>query len=192
MIESILAFFDTIGLWGLYGAMLLEGSSAPFPGVAVVLVYGGILRMGLMQTVMTAAGMALVYALASLIPYWIGGKCHNLLPRNFRKRISGAVEIFTKYGIWSIAITRPFGIGNYISYLAGMSRVGKVKYMVLTFLGIFPWCIAMLSLGHYFNGNYAAFQDFYERYSWIIYVGATLSIVGFMIFSIIKRKKKIA
>jgi len=27
---------------------------------------------------------------------------------------------FNRYGVWSIALSRPFGVSNYISYVAGM------------------------------------------------------------------------
>lgn len=183
MLEAILAFFKEAGLWGLYGTIFLEGSSIPYPGVAIVLLYGGILKMSLVNTAFTAGAMAVVYTLASLIPYHIGEKVLHLLSPKFHRKMAGATRFFTKHGIWSIALSRPFGIGNYISYLAGMSGVGKGKYLALTFLGIFPWCFAMLFLGDFFNGNYAAFRQFYHEYNWIVYILMGLGIAGFVLYS---------
>src|SRR5690606_34025787 len=171
MLEQILAFLEHIGWVGLYVAIFLEGSSLPFPGIVIVLAYGGILNLAWPETLLISANMAAVYSLASLLPYFFGGRMEHLLRKKLSKGIVRARRLFNRYGLWSIALSRPFGIGNYISYLAGISHVGIAKYLALTFVGIFPWCVSMLFLGDYFNGNYEAFQAFFEEYSFFVYGG---------------------
>ncbi|MCJ1907987.1 DedA family protein [Planococcus ruber] len=184
MIEGILAFLESLGMKGLFSVMFLEGSSLPFPGVALVIAYGGLLNHDLPATAWLSAGLAASYSLASLIPYFLGNKFQNIFQRKFHKGLKKASDLFRRYGIWSIAISRPFGIGNYISYLAGISKIPLGKYAVLTFIGIYPWCFAMLRIGHYFNGNYEAFTSFMSASPIPIYgyLAAALGAAGIWLY----------
>jgi membrane protein DedA with SNARE-associated domain len=183
MIETVRAFLESIGMIGLYAAVFIEGSSLPFPGILVVLAYGGFFSMDLVDTALVSAVMALVYSIASLIPYCLGSKMERWLHKKFQKGLKRAAQLFQRYGLWSIMISRPFGIGNYISYLAGMSRIGIGKYLALTFSGIFPWCFAILWLGRCFEGNYEAFQAFYAEFNYLVYSAVLLAAAVFIAFS---------
>jgi len=189
MIEQVLDFLESIGIFGVYAVIFLEGSSLPFPGVAIVLAYGGLLNLNYAETAVVSAGMSVTYSAASLIPYYLGNKVENIKWERFQIGINKASNLFNRYGIWSVALSRPFGIGNYISYLAGMSNVGIVKYMILTFVGIYPWCYAMLMLGNYFNGNYKAFISFYEQHSPYLY-GAAAIVMMIILFFLYKKHKR--
>lgn len=183
-------FLGRIGLFGLFTAIFLEGASVPFPGIVVVLAYGGLLNMSLAGMAGIAAAMAVIYSVASLIPYFIGNKLEHLIRPNIRKGLDKASRIFNRYGIWSIALSRPFGIGNYISYLAGISAVGLLKYVLLTFAGILPWCFAILYLGDYLNGNYDRFLVLFDEYKMEFYgTGLFLAIV-FTGYAIWRHRKK--
>ncbi|MFD1030585.1 DedA family protein [Metaplanococcus flavidus] len=190
VIQQFLGFLEDLGLFGLFTAIFLEGSSLPFPGIIVVLAYGGILNLSIAGLAGFAALMAIAYSLASLIPYFIGNKMEHLLWDRIRKGLGKASRLFSRYGIWSIALSRPFGIGNYISYLAGISEVGLIKYLVLTFFGILPWCFAVLYLGDYLNGNYDRFVALFNDYRFEFYgTGVVLAILC-ICYSIWRRRKK--
>lgn len=131
---------------GLYFSMLLEGSSLPFPGMVAVLAIGNILSPNLLEAFWLALGMSLAYSLASFVPYLIGLKFQSTLHRKIQ--LTKVQSWFCKYGVWSICLSRPFGVGNYISYVAGMSNVNPWSYGILTFLGIFPWAYTMLLLAN--------------------------------------------
>lgn len=189
IVDQILMFLKDLGLLGLFTAIFLEGASVPFPGIIAVLAYGGLLDLTLSRMAGIAALMALVYSLASLIPYFVGNKMEHLLWKKIRKGLKKASRFFNRYGIWSIALSRPFGIGNYISYLAGIGNVGLIKYLLLTFAGIFPWCFAILYLGDYLNGNYDRFLVLFDEYKIEFYgIGLLLAIL-FTVYSIWKHRK---
>lgn len=190
IIDQILMFLKDLGLIGLFTSIFLEGASVPFPGIIAVLAYGGLLDLSLAKMASIAAVMAVVYSLASLIPYFVGNKMEHLLWDKIRKGLRKASSFFNRYGIWSIALSRPFGIGNYISYLAGISNVSLVKYLLLTFTGIFPWCFVILYLGDYLNGNYDQFKTLFNEYKFEFYGIGLLLAVLFTAYSIWKRRKK--
>jgi len=179
LIEAILHWLKDIGLIGLIAAMFLEGSSIPFPGVVIVLAYGYILSGNYWNTAYIATLMSITYCLSSLIPYFLGRKLEGL----FKKPgIQKAKDLFVRYGKWSVALSRPFGLGNYISYVAGMSKMNLAQYLALTFIGIYPWSYAMLLLGNYSNGSYLAFQAFYKDNSVYVYIAATI-LIGIIFLS---------
>lgn len=189
IIQYILLLLEDLGLIGLFAAIFLEGASVPFPGIIAVLAYGGILNLSIAGMAGISAIMAIIYSIASLIPYFIGNKLEHLLWKRVRKGLNKASRLFRRYGIWSIALSRPFGIGNYISYLAGMSNIGLISYLLLTFTGILPWCFAILYLGDYLNGNYDRFVALFNEYRFEFYGTGLLLALIFICYSIWRNKK---
>lgn len=169
MIQNLLDVLDGWGMAGLLIVMAIEGSSLPFPGIILILAYGYVLNPTIPEVIASAVAMSLVYSLASYLPYGIGFKLDALLPLRFRRKLLKAQQMFRRYGQWSIALSRPFGVGNYISYVAGMCKVKAVNYGVLTFLGVLPWAIAMLFLGRIFKGNGQAITLYFQDYQWYLY-----------------------
>jgi membrane protein DedA with SNARE-associated domain len=192
--ELILHWFKENGLIGLLATMFLEGTSLPFPGVAVVFAYGYLFPFSYLNTVGIAAGMSVVYCISSLIPYFLGAKLENFFKKRSNKGLQKAKDIFVRYGSWSIALTRPFAIGNYISYVAGMSKMGLPTYLLLTFIGIYPWSYGTILLGYYFNGSYEALHSFYQNNSLYFYLIVVIAsgILCFYLFRKIKRQHTIA
>ncbi|QOR68740.1 VTT domain-containing protein [Cytobacillus suaedae] len=188
MIDFILNWLEQIGLGGLFAAMFLEGSSLPFPGIAIVLAYGSILPFSYWNTFIVAVGMSITYSMASLIPYIIGRKFEGILGKKSKKGLKKATDFFIRYGGWSVALTRPFGLGNYISYVAGISRMNMTPYLILTFIGIFPWSFIMILLGYHLNGSYEALLTLYHDNS--IYFYIALAISSGIIFIYISQKIK--
>ncbi|HLR68897.1 DedA family protein [Virgibacillus alimentarius] len=191
MIQAFLEWIKVIGLPGLFLVMFLEGSSLPFPGVVMVLTYGYLLSPGYLGTAILAVGMGIAYSIASLIPYFIAIKLEQFLPKRIKKGLKKGQSFFNRYGVWSIALSRPFGVGNYISYIAGMSNVNVFKYFILTFIGIYPWSYVMIILGDFFNGNYEAFKQFFQSYSMYIYgtVIILVIVIALFLYKKIKQRK---
>ncbi len=181
MVDIFLEWLKDIGIVGAFIVMFIEGSSVPFPGIVIVLAYGYLLPINYWNTLWIAAGMSVFYTVASLIPYILGSKVNGMIGQRSPKGLEKAKEMFIRYGRWSVALSRPFGIGNYISYVAGMSRMRIIPYLLLTLVGIYPWSYIMLLLGNYFNGSYEAFQKFYiENISFILFI---LCLAVFIYFS---------
>lgn len=162
MIQQFFDWLQTIGLPGLFLAMFLEGSSIPLPGIVIVLTFGYVLTPGFMGIAVIAAGMSLFYTSASLIPFYLAAKLGSKFPERLKRKLAKGQNYFNRYGTWSIALSRPFGVGNYISYVAGLSKVNPLKFFLLTFLGIYPWSVVMLWLGDYFNGNIEAVIQLFQ------------------------------
>ncbi|WP_188456304.1 DedA family protein [Virgibacillus oceani] len=190
MVQQIIEWLGELGKPGLYIVMLLEGSSLPFPGVILVLSFGYILSPGYLDTAFLAINMSICYSLASLIPYFLAKKLESFISKRLKKGLDKGRAFFNRFGVWSIALSRPLGVGNYISYIAGMSRVNVFKYFSLTLIGIYPWSYVMIMLGDYFNGSYEAFKQFFDAYSIYVYIAAGLVILGVIVFIYYTKLKK--
>jgi membrane protein DedA with SNARE-associated domain len=76
------------------------------------------------------------YRFESITKRWFG-----------EKNIKRAQKWFHKYGKWSITISRPISIANYITYLAGLSKIKSKDFVLYSTLGIFPWFVFLLYVG---------------------------------------------
>ncbi len=180
----------------LLSAMFLEGASIPFPGILLVLAFASLERPNVKESMVVAFFMALSYTIASFIPYAIGRKLGIKILSIFdkRKRIKASIdkskEIIAKYGIFTIAISRFFGWGNKISYIAGISKIKCLPYGLLTFSGIYTWSIIMINLGKLFKGNTHMAIDLVKKYTLYMYIGVGVFIILYFAIMLLKYKLK--
>ncbi|RSK28239.1 hypothetical protein EJF36_15835 [Bacillus sp. HMF5848] len=176
--------------YGLWISMFLEGSSLPFPGIAVVVSYGYFLNPSWFKLIVLAVTMSVIYSIASIIPYYLGARMEGVITRRFPKQMKKAAAFFQKYGLWSVALSRPFGVGNYISYVAGMSKVRLGPYFMLTFLGILPWSATILWIGRTFHGNLGEAKVFFMSNTDVAYYALGMSIALGLLLVIYKQTTK--
>lgn len=149
MLQIALDFLKACGVWGLYGATAIEASSLPFPGALFVLLYGYLLDAGPIEMVMIGFVNSVIFSIFSLIPFMIGTRLSNYSRKKFDTiKIEKAQGWFRRYGAWSIVLTRPLSIGNYVSYISGMSGISPLRFFVFTWLGAFPWNTFLLFVGN--------------------------------------------
>ncbi|KKI91905.1 hypothetical protein WQ54_12300 [Bacillus sp. SA1-12] len=181
MFEFILTTLNSLGIWGLFLGLALEASSLPFPGVLFVLTYGYLLKPSWgMVAILTITG-SFVYTIFSYIPYFIGLKLQdNLKQEKYEKKIKRAKAWFDKYGEWTISLSRILGVGNYISYFAGMIKVNPWRYGVLTFIGILPWVLFMLILGR--AGIIKTVIDLFTSIQKYLVIGLALGLIVYLVY----------
>lgn len=139
MLQTIMNYLNDIGMIGLFIAMFIKGSTLPLPSLIFIVSYGYLLNPTKQEMIWLAIGMSLTFTVASYIPYMIGFKLEQKIQKKFSKQLAKAKFWFKRYGEWSICLTRPFTIGMYISYVAGIGKVPYWRYTILTFTGIIPW-----------------------------------------------------
>ncbi|WP_373075474.1 TVP38/TMEM64 family protein [Zeaxanthinibacter enoshimensis] len=90
-------------------------------------------------------------ACASSVGYFIGrflgeGKVGKLIGGKTERKISKFIE---DYGFWAVVITRlnPFLSNDAISFVAGILRMGYLRFMWATLLGIAPLTIFLAIIG---------------------------------------------
>ncbi len=188
MLEFVMNLIKELGMWGLFAGNAIEASSLPFPGALVTLTYGYVLDPSWIKLIILAIASSIVYTIFSYIPYGIGFKLKDKIKEKTRsKKIEKGQKWFRKCGLWSIAITRPLGIGNYISYVAGISKVNKWKFGGLTFIGIFPITLTMLIVGK--NGNLKSVQSMMSHVQTYLLIGGAVVITGYLLYKYLYKRK---
>jgi membrane protein DedA with SNARE-associated domain len=184
MLEFIINVIKEVGMWGLFAGNAIEASSLPFPGVLVTLTYGYLLDPSWGKLTSLAVFSSVIYTAFSYIPYGIGFKIKHTIKektnRKNTKKVEKAQKWFRKYGLWSIALSRPLGIGNYISYASGISKVNKIKFGALTFIGIFPVTFIMLIVGK--NGHLESVQALMSNVQNYIFIGGAVLVIIYIAY----------
>lgn len=189
MLESALNFLKECGVWGLFGATAIEASSLPFPGALFVLLYGYLLDVSFGQIVVIGFFNSLFFTAFSLIPFYIGTKIETFTKKKLpTDKIEKAQKWFRKYGAWSIVFTRPLSIGNYVSYISGISGIQAWKFAVFTFIGAFPWNTFLLFVGN--SGSLLDIEKVLEQIRSFGYIITALLVVVAVGYFLIWRKKQ--
>ncbi|MEH7013626.1 VTT domain-containing protein [Neobacillus niacini] len=196
MMESILTLIEDWGIWGVLISLFIEGSALPFIGSFIMVTVGFILDLTWFEMVWISIAGSLLYALGSWIPFFIGYKfgksVENRLSYTKREKLAKAKDAFTKNGVWSVAISSPLHLGNFVPFLAGMSHMNLRTYTLFTIIGIAPSTFLFLSIGRFYTGDINTVINTINDYQLLLFIlfGVITSIyMGFKIFSHREEKK---
>ena len=177
---------------------LAEGVSLPFPSIIFVIMAGAAVASGRMSFWAVIFLASTAYTIGAIIPYCLGYNLkkldrfpwiQNLISRLPQPAIT-VNNLFSRHGSKIVALSRPFWIGNCVSYFAGLNRMPTLKFVFYTFLGIFPWAIAATYAGTVFGANTALAMNFVSNYTYLM-GGLATTLFGVMIWKAsLKRKKQ--
>ena len=165
LLNFIRDVFNAIQWPGVVLLMAIESANIPLPSELIMPLSGWLLikEDGLPVGFVLVAGFfgALGNVLGSLLSYWIGAWGGRPLLNKYGKYIlisrhdlDRADAWFAKYGDWAVLISRVLPVvRTFISFPAGIARTNLRKFVLLTFLGSFPWS-AGLAYGGYLLGEH--------------------------------------
>jgi len=199
MIHTILIFFQSLGLPGIYFSMLIENIGIPFPTEGFYLLAQNFITTGrhsylLINIILTAGHMS-----GAVIAYFIGRKSEGYLMTKL-KHNQGFIEThdkiqkwFKKYGNIAIFATRLTGyVRPWSSLVIGFAEVPFKTFFLWALLGTIIFNVITLYISN-------ILLDFWVKYSSYQFIFIIVSILIFLIIfvyypiSIYKRysKKKI-
>jgi membrane protein DedA with SNARE-associated domain len=189
MTELIFSLIEDWGIWGILLSLYIEGSAFPFIGTFVMVTVGFIIDLTWFEISWISLVGSFLYALGSYISYFIGYKLgdsvENRLSPAKRQLLEKAKASFTKYGVWSVAISSPLHLGNVVPFLAGMSNMNLRLYTLLTMIGIAPSTFLFLSIGRFYHGDTETIIKTITNYQSILLLGfalITLLYVGWKVY----------
>lgn len=178
MTELIFSLIEDWGIWGVLLSLFIEGSAFPFIGTFVMVTVGFIVDLTWFEISLISLVGSFLYALGSYIPYFIGYKLGdsvgNRLSPAKGEILEKAKASFTKYGVWSVAISSPLHLGNVVPLLAGMANMNLRLYTLLTMIGIAPSTFLFLGIGRFYHGNTETIIKTIMDYQSILLLGFTL------------------
>ncbi|HKD76376.1 MAG TPA: DedA family protein [Ktedonobacterales bacterium] len=160
LFNAITGWYKTFGYGGIILAMALESCLIPLPSEIVMPLAGSFVSSASASSIhFNIFGVALAGAIGSVIgsaaAYWIGAYGGRPFIMNYGKYIlvsrhdfDVADRQFIKYGSAITFFSRLLPIiRTYISLPAGISRMNFGKFVLYTFLGSLPWCLALAFAG---------------------------------------------
>ncbi|MFP7300193.1 DedA family protein [Neobacillus niacini] len=197
MTESILSLIREWGIWGVFISLFIEGSALPFIGSFIMVTVGFILDLTWFEMIWISLAGSFLYAIGSWIPYFIGYKfgssIEDRLSSTKKEKLTKAKKAFSKNGVWSVAISSPLHLGNFVPFLAGMSHMNLRTYTLLTMIGIAPSTFLFLSIGHFYPGDIGKVMNIVKDYQLIIFfifIFITLFYLGIKLRSTRQQKKQ--
>ena len=161
----------------IFLATFLEGTAIPFPGSFILALSGIMVSQGVFNLFAVIVVGVSGYLIGTLFPYWLGNKGGRPLVLRLTKRfkfseakLNLTQKWFNQYGFIMVAATRPFFLGNYISFIAGIAKMNLFPFMAFTALGITPWVIFFLYVGIILGVHWQTTMKIFNHYSLIVFL----------------------
>lgn len=137
----------------------------------------------------TMTGMVVSYTLGHRVgkPFlYRYGKWIKLTPG----RIERAESWFKRYGLWAIFFGYFVpGVRHFTCYLAGVSGVGLMRYLLYAATGALLWCVTFLTLGHFIGRNVDHLSHLIHKYAGISLIALlVLVVIGIFIYLCLRKK----
>ena len=191
MISSWIATaISTMGYGGVVGLMAIESACIPLPSEIIMPFSGYLASTGRFDLFTVATAGALGCNIGSTLAYGIGaygGRPAALRWGRYvlfsRDEIDRLDRFFERYGGFAVLIGRLLPVvRTFVSLPAGIAQMPFIRFQIHTFVGSWPWCLALaylgFRLGQEWNSN-PAMQAFFHRFDWAV---AGVVVLGFLIY----------
>ncbi|SEB75101.1 DedA family protein [Paenibacillus sp. GP183] len=138
----------------------------------------------------TMTGMIVSYSLGHRIgkPFLHRyGKWIKLTP----ERLEKTEGWFKRYGMWAVFFGYFVpGVRHFTCYLAGVSGVGLLRYLLYAASGALVWCITFLTLGHFIGRNWEELLQIIHKYVGFSVTGIIMIMLIAILVLVRMRKRK--
>jgi membrane protein DedA with SNARE-associated domain len=123
----------------------------------------------------------------SLAAYWVGMYGGRPLIEKYgryvlisRRDLDLADKWFARYGEWIVFTSRLLPvIRTFIAFPAGVARMNLTRFVLYTFAGSLPWCLALAYVGQRLGEQWDkndALKSWFHRFDFVIGIVAVLSV----------------
>jgi len=153
---AIVAVISASGLLGIALLMAVESACIPLPSEIIMPFAGYLVFTGKFSLILVATAGALGCNLGSAIAYFVGYRGGRPLIERWGRYIlmshedlERAERFFARFGSLAVFIARLLPVvRTFIALPAGIARMPQLKFHIYTFLGSWPWCLALAWIGY--------------------------------------------
>ena len=209
MSERILAFLvqfithviQSGGYAGVASLMGIESACIPLPSEIIMPFAGYVVYKGQFNLFWVATAGALGCNLGSVVAYWIGAKGGRPLVERYGRWVlmshhdlDRMTYFFNKYGSVTVLLARLLPVvRTFIAFPAGIAKMPQGKFHLYTFVGSWPWCLALayagMKLGESWDDPHSPFHEIFHRFHTAIIVLLLAGLVWF-VWSHLKRARQ--
>ena len=181
----IVATISKMGYLGVVLLMAIESACIPLPSEIIMPFSGYLVSRGEMNLWGVGIAGAVGCVLGSLVAYWVGmyggrpfiekyGK-YILLSRH---DLDIADRWFAKYGEVIVFVSRLLpAIRTFIAFPAGVARMNLTRFVIYTFAGSLPWCLALAYVGQKLGEQWDkddTLKTWFHRFDFLIGIAGVL------------------
>jgi membrane protein DedA with SNARE-associated domain len=184
--------YQAIGWYGVAFLMAIESACIPLPSELIMPLAGWMLiqKPGLGPEYLLLAGLAGAAgnAAGSAAAYWAGAAGGRPFLERYgrwvlisRHDLEVAERWFGRYGAWAVFFSRLLPvIRTFIRFPAGIARMNFPLFIVLTFIGSFPWSVALAFAGYLLGEHWEAIRSVMRPLDVPIIIGLLVLAVFFI------------
>ncbi len=194
MWETIVHAAMTLGYWGVFLSLAVEGVGLPFPGDAALAFFGflaseerfGLGTLVLVATLGSGTGSIAAFALGKHFGLPLLYKYGRYLLISDRS-IEVTSRFSRRYGVFVLLFGRMLpGVRTLSSYVAGIGNLSWPAFLVYSFAGFFLFSAFWICAGYVLGENWETVVSLVKEYL----VGTALAVIlgGAVLFWIKKRR----
>jgi membrane protein DedA with SNARE-associated domain len=151
----IVAVISAMGYGGVVLLMAIESACIPLPSEIIMPFSGYLVSTGQLNLWGVAIAGAVGCVLGSLVAYWVGMYGGRPFIEKYgryillsRHDLDIADRWFAEYGEVIVFVSRLLpAIRTFIAFPAGVARMNLTRFVIYTFAGSLPWCLALAYVG---------------------------------------------
>ena len=155
LVEFITHVIDAGGYIGIAALMGINSSGIPLPSELIMPFSGYLVYLGRFNLILVTLAGAVGCNVGSAVAYWIGSRGGRPLVERYGKWVlmsqhdlDRMTHFFQKYGSITVLIGRMLPIvRTFIAFPAGIARMPQLRFHIYTFVGSWPWCLALTYAG---------------------------------------------
>ncbi len=156
MTQWLISLVSSWGLIAIFVTMAGESAGLPISSEIVVPLGGALASQGKLNFIAVVLVSSVANLAGSLIAFYVTRRYGEAVVLSRAGRWMGlsrghlrlANRFFDRWGLWAVFLGRLLPIvRTYISFPAGLSRIGYVKFIVVSLLGAIPWNFGLAYAG---------------------------------------------
>jgi len=195
----IVATIAALGYGGIVLLMAIESACIPLPSEIIMPFSGYLVSTGELNLWGVAIAGAIGCVLGSLVAYWVGMYGGRPFIEKYgryillsRHDLDIADRWFAKYGEVIVFVSRLLpAIRTFIAFPAGVARMNLTRFVIYTFAGSLPWCLALAYVGQKLGEQWdqdPRLKMWFHRFDFLIGIAAVL-FVGWWIWRHVKHSR---
>ena len=195
----IVATISALGYGGVVLLMAIESACIPLPSEIIMPFSGYLVSTGELNLWGVATAGAIGCVLGSLVAYWVGMYGGRPFIEKYgryillsRHDLDIADRWFAKYGEVIVFVSRLLpAIRTFIAFPAGVARMNLTRFVIYTFAGSLPWCLALAYVGQKLGEQWdqdPRLKMWFHRFDFLIGIAAVL-FVGWWIWRHVKHSR---
>jgi len=173
---AIVSTIESLDYAGIVLLMSIESACIPLPSEIIMPFSGYLVFTGTFTLMGVTLAGAFGCVTGSIVAYYIGMKGGRPLIESYgpyvlisKKDLDMADRWFERWGDATVFFARLLPvIRTFIAFPAGVARMNFIRFLVYTFLGSLPWCLALAYAGYLLGENWGTLRVWFHRFDFII------------------------